>query len=733
MHAYWGRGAGLIGTCTPMTCPAPTPRRQAWKAVHGSNSDGTDELPLPLIIDESITLSMNTTDKKTSDPQWSQLEIALLGQARDKRKRVSSMSRFTRLTELSRSPVCVAGEPFFLELKIRNPLRVPIELRGVKILGHVVDEGEVGPETPKATWLDASSTPVARDLGLLAPAAPTAAAAAAAVATADAAAADVPKSGAPDVPKLVRTPIENLEELVVKIPPRQTSSIKLSATSSVTGQVTLEGIQFSFAGAIHGSRRFKGQGRRLNATREQQRTVQYGPNYRLTPIVIPPMPLLEGSIAGLGPSLVSGQVVDGALKLVNSSKATLFRLFVGCSRGDCVLFHEHAFKGTFKFLEDSRVSVLTLDLPDGLAAGSEITIPFSCQVNTRKVHNLEVMFMVYYEAEKPHARLPYRMLKLIAAMSVSPSLIIQSSVHKAPDSLDQRLVRIVATNSYPKTCVVSMKSICCNTAAWDVGAVTKENPEDAGSEYTLKRGESVSFVCKATRVAAAAPAASAGATPEEPTLSVLPLSDTMSVPDCTNLMSERFLERAVASNMACTVHWELAALAGAEGQENSVIRGHSGLVVPLSTFESTGSASNANGIEIGIKHSNEIVHDFDGSPLATIQLVLVVQNCTDKAVTAMIELLDHPASVAPAAGQPTAVRPNQGHFSWIGKTKSRVGPIAPAEVATLALSLAVCGPGVYDVNRVAVVALSESGALSASLGHPSLITVRAAKAGSTDA
>jgi hypothetical protein len=62
--------------------------------------------------------------------------------------------------------------------------------------------------------------------------------------------------------------------------------------------------------------RFLAKGKRLNKVKAHQKmdTKVYGPDLRLTPIVIPPMPLLTGSITGLE-SARSSHIVPVLLSL----------------------------------------------------------------------------------------------------------------------------------------------------------------------------------------------------------------------------------------------------------------------------------------------------------------------------------------------------------------------------------------------------------------------------------
>lgn len=169
--------------------------------------------------------------------------------------------------------------------------------------------------------------------------------------------------------------------------------VQLAATPSNPGQVKLTGIQFSLSGTVCGCRNFEGKGARLNKTKAHWLQPTYAPDFRLIPLVIPPMPRIEGSLEGVSESILAGEVINASLKLFNTSGATLFRLFVGMSaKGGALTFGTSALvEGATTEVKMTRAEgaatninvaagdtvthVVELGLPDGLAAGSVISIP----------------------------------------------------------------------------------------------------------------------------------------------------------------------------------------------------------------------------------------------------------------------------------------------------------------------------------------------------------------------
>ena len=120
----------------------------SWKALNGGVGDGTAELPLPLIVDDTMELRLSGDTGRVTNAVWRTVETPLLLAARPKRQRVSSMSTFTRGTLADSNPIAVASETFVLSVELRNPLRVTIDLRDVKLVGSIKnDAGEILPLT----------------------------------------------------------------------------------------------------------------------------------------------------------------------------------------------------------------------------------------------------------------------------------------------------------------------------------------------------------------------------------------------------------------------------------------------------------------------------------------------------------------------------------------------------------------------------------------------------------
>lgn len=89
---------------------------------------------------------------------------------------------------------------------------------------------------------------------------------------------------------------------------------------------------------VRGKQDLKIQGPRLNQTKEDKMTVRRGPDYRLDPIVAPPMPLLEVRVSHKPPQQASlpHSLASPGLKIITNLQRGavmgIFQLNLFCTR-----------------------------------------------------------------------------------------------------------------------------------------------------------------------------------------------------------------------------------------------------------------------------------------------------------------------------------------------------------------------------------------------------------------
>mmetsp|Transcript_33114 Transcript_33114/g.100146 ORF Transcript_33114/g.100146 Transcript_33114/m.100146 type:complete len:1262 (+) Transcript_33114:123-3908(+) len=626
---------------------------QSWKAVNNGVGDGTAELPLPFIVDNKMELQLGGTTGRVTNAAWRAMEGPLLIAARPKRQRVSSMSTFSKNTKVDTNPIAVASETFVLSVTLYNPLRVTIDLRDVQLIGTIKGGGE-----DDATPLAAKSEPS------------------------------------------------------VKIGAKTSKVVHLSATPSIQGQVELSGIQFSLSGTVFGCRKFEGKGPRLNRTKEHRLEVMYGPDYRLLPLVIPPMPRIEGSIIGIGESLLVGEVITASLNLVNTSEATLFRLFVGssCKGGmltfgkvattDCEGAAEVHVKETVAKTDESEVRMVELELPAGLPAGSTISVPLFYTATPSDAGKQDLMFMAYYEAQTPHSRLPYRILKLSHTVNVLSSMILANYVYAIPGCLSQRILRVNATNAQGQGFDAKLLSIVYDASHWEAEAVQSYSAEGCAALTTVSAGETSSLVYRLTRRLESA----------ANERKVLGLAADLPLSDCHSAELDRTVSMDAADDSMLTFQliWETSTRGG-DGDEATPTRGYNTSVAALSLAPTVAVSGH---IDVTLRCPGEVTHDFAANNSVRIEATLILKNNCDTTASGAISL-DDPQEDG-----------GQNGFIWVGRTKVTVADMPPGGVVEVPVTALAVRPGVYNLAKFSLDFEANAKKLPAIAVPPALVALR---------
>ena len=419
----------------------------AWRKVYGTEKC-LETLPVPNVVDSSLELALREESlSESAAAEWRKIETTLLFIAHPKRTRVNSVSRLTRHTDNTAKPICVSGEALGLKFTVSNPLHVALELRGISLIASM--EGEDDGDSS----IEAAAIPV------------------------------------------------------FKLPPNSEKEIALRAIPRKTGQMSIQGFSYSLGGTVFGMQRFEAKGKRLNKKKSHWQKPVYGPDLRLNPIVIPPMPLLTGSISGLEAPIYVGEMSAATISLKNNSDARLLNLHVSCSRPDMIMYGDDVTAQDRDPVGNPTVVVVNTGGATGLAGGASIDVPISISAGVGDVGKVQLLVMLCYEAESVHSALPYRVLRLSHTVNVLPSVGARSNVFKIPQVLNERLFRLTAHARQPAGLRLSLNSIVFGQSRWDVelDGSTKAGAGGGGGSrggsggFTLDCGETISLVCKMKR------------------------------------------------------------------------------------------------------------------------------------------------------------------------------------------------------------------------------------------
>ncbi|XP_078543490.1 trafficking protein particle complex subunit 8 isoform X1 [Lissotriton helveticus] len=228
------------------------------------------------------------------------------------------------------------------------------------------------------------------------------------------------------------------------------------ANSLQTGKFMSNGM------SVRGRQDLEIQGPRLNSTKEEKTSIQYGADRRLDPIITPPMPLLEVFFINFPTGLLCGEVRKAYVEFVNVSKCPLknlkvvskcpefftfgsstspltplspstsencsaYKTVVTDSTSECTALLSSA--APLEFGVGSRIQAEVIDIPltdSVLSPGASVQLPLWLRgPDEEGVH--EINFLFYYESTEKQSKMSHRVLRHTAVVCTSRSLNIQAT------------------------------------------------------------------------------------------------------------------------------------------------------------------------------------------------------------------------------------------------------------------------------------------------------------------
>jgi hypothetical protein len=265
---------------------------------------------------------------------------------------------------------------------------------------------------------------------------------------------------------------------------------------------------------------FSLRGKRLNVTRPQRLGRFYDNDYRLAPIVAPPMPHLVGEVEGLSQNVQCGAIVSCALILHNASDCELSTLSlvlgeapqvvrvgrpVRCdsdgqpldrassSRSEHILEEaEPEGKGTgvgagataaaaAKISSGRRVRCLDLPLPDGKPFRGRDRLRVPLWIHPQEAGQSALRFLLAYEGSEVDRRLPFRVVRLAAQLNVQQSVVAQASLRRDPTSPTAAVLSLRVQNHHPQSAVM-LQDVQCLAPDWRIVGICGGNIEQRAIE-----------------------------------------------------------------------------------------------------------------------------------------------------------------------------------------------------------------------------------------------------------
>ncbi|KAM9307992.1 trafficking protein particle complex subunit 8 [Gastrophryne carolinensis] len=358
----------------------------------------------------------------------------------------------------SKFPLAVVQEPITVEVSFKNPLKVPILLTDLSVLW------KFQPKDFRQKHEELKE-PISNDKDLL--------------------------SKGKNFSDIIGT--EEISEFVINS--EETKSARLKIFPLQTGELHILGIVYNLstiqsasldgvappnsvpAGkfisngmSVRGRQDLDIQGPRLNGTKEEKTSIQYGPDRRLDPVIVPEMPLLEVFFINFPTGLLCGEIRKTHVEFVNVSKCPLTGLRVVSKRPEFFTFGSNtaaltplspaasmncsAYKTIvtdsaggselmssvspvdFGFGCGKQPEVVEIPLTDSvLAPGASVQLPLWLRGPDQEgVH--EINFLFYYESTEKQSRMRHRVLRHTAVICTSKSLNVRASVSRS-NALDE--------------------------------------------------------------------------------------------------------------------------------------------------------------------------------------------------------------------------------------------------------------------------------------------------------
>ncbi|KAM4688318.1 trafficking protein particle complex subunit 8 isoform 2-T3 [Discoglossus pictus] len=356
----------------------------------------------------------------------------------------------------SKFPLAVVKEPITVEVSFKNPLKVPLLLTDLSLLW------KFQPKDFSEKHNGEVKEPVSNEKDLI--------------------------TKGKCVNDLIGT--EEISEFLIgseetriarlKLFPHQTGELHIlgivynlstvQSTSNVDGVAPASGIPtgkfISNGMSVRGRQDLEIQGSRLNSTKEEKTSIQYGPDRRLDPIITQQMPLLEVFFINFPTGLLCGEIRKAHVEFVNVSKCSLtglrvvsrrpqfftfgsstaaltplspaasmncsaYKTVVTDSTSGCSVLTSSAAPIDFGIGGGSQLEVVDIPLIDSiLAPGSSVQLPMWLRgPDEEGVH--EINFLFYYESTEKQSRMRHRVLRHTAVICTSRSLNVRASISRS--------------------------------------------------------------------------------------------------------------------------------------------------------------------------------------------------------------------------------------------------------------------------------------------------------------
>uniref|UniRef100_A0A674NE16 Trafficking protein particle complex subunit 8 n=1 Tax=Takifugu rubripes TaxID=31033 RepID=A0A674NE16_TAKRU len=495
---------------------------------------------------------------------------------------------------------------------------------------------------------------------------------------------------------------------------------------------------------VRGKQDLRIQGPRLNQTKEDKMMVRRGLDQRLSPIITPPMPLMEVFFLKFPTALLCGEIRKAYVEFYNVSGVALCGLRVVSTHPDFFTFgsqstcrsplsptseNSSAYK-TLTRAEASQTSVpadhfsqpsTVVEIPiegSTLGPGESTQLPFWLRGPDQEgVH--EIHFLFYYQnLDQVSKRSSHRVLRHTVFICTSRSLSVRASacVSNVPQqqlvedgSTGGMLIFVDVENLNVSDTTVRefhIMQISSSSQNWCLCKCINPAREEGGSDTPLGYTALYVYVCP-TIISSSTPCgeffswshhilksqqrATGGSCDlanivkqsNELDLNIIIIWKAYVIEDNKQLILEGQLHVALQ-----TIGKEATSLKSRE--EMQLLKFKSELSPPV-----VPSTELSQLVKISLHHPETYTHHFVQNSLCVVPVTLTLSNCAMAKMDVMVDLQHKPTSPE----SPDA----PSSFTWVGQSQYRLH-LQPEEVVCLTLRACFLQPGVYNLNTPRVFA-----------------------------
>jgi hypothetical protein len=339
--------------------------------------------------------------------------------------------QLTMKKNVAKERIAVVGETVYVDLEVRNPLKVPVQFTDVRLECSLAPPKN-SPSAPAPTAADGGDGDQA-----------------------------VQPNGAADDPFTVSS-------FDLLLGPLEAKKVQFTLQPNVVGTITISGIRFNVCGVVAGMREL--------AARHVIR-------------ITTPMPRLEPTIIDwpdASSSLLVGQIHKSTLRLANTGQRPVINLAFTMSHPQCLISAAlddaasiAALTSTNPLQQQQRGWLARVPLAEPLQPGAHIDIPLWIRPLTKGDHLFKLIF--YYESTEKNPDMKHRLQRATAFLRVISSLKVNATIRSDPLAQDQYILALDLENLMKPTQrsrilpVVSLRSLRIVSPNWHASVLQEDS------------------------------------------------------------------------------------------------------------------------------------------------------------------------------------------------------------------------------------------------------------------